>query len=109
MRQFARRLDGSMTVGQAMAFAKQQYTADLLVVSPFDEKVVSQVVFYGLPMYRLADGQPAQPPDNSPTVIDPSPDSQAMPVTVSTPIDAPGGLRVPNTLGRQRPVLRRRR
>ena len=58
MRQFARRLDGTMTVGQAMAFAKQQYIADLLIVSPFDEKVVSQVVLYGLPMYRLADGEP---------------------------------------------------
>ena len=99
MRQFARRLDGSMTVGEAMAFAKQQYTADLLVVSPFDEKVVSQVVFYGLPMYRLADGEPAQPPDNSPTVTDPVTGLQAMPVTVSTPVDVPGGLESQNPSG----------
>ncbi len=99
MRQFARRLDGSMTVGEAMAFAKQQYTADLLVVSPFDEKVVSQVVFYGLPMYRLADGEPAQPPDNSPTVTDPVTGLQAMPVTVTTPVDVPGGLESQNPTG----------
>ncbi len=73
MRQFARRLDGTMTVGQSMAFAKQQYIADLLIntISPFDEKVVSQVVFYGLPMYRIGDVDPQDPPVVPPTQIDP--------------------------------------
>ncbi len=72
MRQFASRLDGSLTVGAAMAFAKQRYMADLLIVSPFDEKVVNQVVFYGLPMHRIGVGEPEQPIVNPPAVVDPA-------------------------------------
>ena len=95
MRQFARRLDGTMTVGQSMAFAKQQYIADLLLnaISPFDEKVVSQVVFYGLPMYRIGDVDPQDPPVVPPTQVDPVTGLDSLPTTIATPIDdIPGGL-----------------
>ena len=93
MRQFARRLDGTMTVGQSMAFAKQQYITDLLIstISPFDEKVVSQVVFYGLPMYRIGDVEPPAPPVVPPTQLDPATGLDILPTTIATPI-AEGGL-----------------
>ena len=92
MRQFARRLDGTMTVGQSMAFAKQQYITDLLVntISPFDEKVVSQVVFYGLPMYRIGDVDPVEPPAVPPTQVDPVTGLDILPTTIATPIDTAG-------------------
>jgi predicted outer membrane repeat protein len=53
MRLFAARLSQAPTIGAAMTAAKQRYISDLAVVSPFEEKVTSQVVFYGLPMYRI--------------------------------------------------------
>ena len=60
MVRFARHLDGSLTVGQAMALAKQQYvSATRVSLTPFDEKVVAQVVVYGLPQYRVGDETPA--------------------------------------------------
>ena len=62
---FAQRLDGSVTIGDALQLAKQRYSADLPVLTPYDEKVLQQVVMYGLPMYRLgtASGPPRDRPD----------------------------------------------
>ncbi len=57
---FAGNLDGTMTIGDAMAFAKQRYASDLVAYGVYDEKVVQEVVFYGLPMFRV--GDPALPP-----------------------------------------------
>jgi CSLREA domain-containing protein len=54
MTDFARNLAaGGTTVGEAMTLAKQQYFSGLPVLTPYDEKVVHEVVFYGLPMYHL--------------------------------------------------------
>jgi hypothetical protein len=61
MRLFAERLAQAPTIGSAMTAAKQRYVSDLAVISPFEEKVSSQVVFYGLPMYRVAGAEPPQP------------------------------------------------
>jgi hypothetical protein len=72
MRRFATGLDGTLTIGQAMAQAKQQYIAATSVVTPFDEKVAAQVVVYGLPQLRLGDGSPQGPPDNPPPALDPA-------------------------------------
>jgi CSLREA domain-containing protein len=53
MANFAAGLSSAGTVGEALTQAKQQYLLGLAAVSPYDEKVVQQVVFYGLPMWRL--------------------------------------------------------
>ena len=71
MRQFAQRLDGSMTVGESMAFAKQQYAADLLARQPVRREGRQP----GRPL-RPADVPPRRwsrlaPPSNPPTRVDP--------------------------------------
>jgi uncharacterized repeat protein (TIGR01451 family) len=50
---FAQRLDGTMTVGQALTFAKQDYFAGLGVYGVYDEKALVEATFYGLPMYHV--------------------------------------------------------
>ena len=49
---FAERLDGSMTVGQALSFAKQEYAA-IPTQSGYHLKVIDQASMMGLPMYRV--------------------------------------------------------
>jgi hypothetical protein len=49
---FAERLDGSMTVGQALSFAKQEYAATP-TLSGYHLKVIDQASMMGLPMYRV--------------------------------------------------------
>ncbi len=51
MADFAANLDGTMTVGQALMFAKQRYVH--LPMAVVDAKVMQEATFYGLPMYRL--------------------------------------------------------
>ena len=58
---FADRLDGSMTVGQALAFAKQEYSATP-TQSGYHLKVIDQATMMGLPMYRVGTGAPPVPP-----------------------------------------------
>ena len=91
MTYFAQRLDGSLTIGDALHLAKQRYSADVPLVTPYDEKVLQEVVMYGLPMYRV-DTTPTPPP--------------ARPAGV-TPAGAPGGLTDRAVLGR--PARRCRR
>ncbi|MDX1511038.1 MAG: hypothetical protein R3249_06810 [Nitriliruptorales bacterium] len=65
--QLADRLDGTMTIGEALAFAKAEYAADLSAYGVYDEKVVMQTTFYGLPMYLIGDADfvpPVAPPVN---------------------------------------------
>ena len=59
MADFAKHLDGSMTVGQALMFAKQSHVT--LPLSVVDVKVMVQATFYGLPMYRLGAAGTAAP------------------------------------------------
>ncbi|MGB9378213.1 MAG: hypothetical protein WCB04_11940, partial [Mycobacteriales bacterium] len=51
MADFAKNLDGSVTVGQALMFAKQSYLH--LPLAAVDAKVMSVATLYGLPMYRI--------------------------------------------------------
>ena len=53
MSNFAARLAGSMSIGQALTFAKQDYYGSLAQYQTYDEKVLSETAFYGLPMYRI--------------------------------------------------------
>ncbi len=50
---FAQNFSGNMTLGEAMATAKRRYVGNLVHVQTYDEKVIAQATFYGLPMYRL--------------------------------------------------------
>jgi hypothetical protein len=51
---YAQALNGSVTVGQALMLAKQEYLATTEVLNPYDEKVVQESTFYGLPFFQLA-------------------------------------------------------
>lgn len=53
MRDFAQRLDGSLTAGAALAYAKQAYLGSLGAYGAADEKALQEVAFYGLPMWRI--------------------------------------------------------
>ena len=53
MTSFAENLDGSMTIGQALTFAKQTYFADLGMYGEYDYKAMQAATFYGLPMYQV--------------------------------------------------------
>ncbi len=71
MADFATNLNGSMTVGQALMFAKQSYVH--LPMSVVDAKVLQQATFYGLPMYRIGatgTAAPATLPSVPPTGSD---------------------------------------
>jgi hypothetical protein len=50
---FSERLNGSMSAGEALTFAKQEYFAGKGLYGVYDEKVLEESVFYGLPMYQL--------------------------------------------------------
>ncbi len=73
MRQFSVRLNGSMTIGEAMQFAKQFHAANVSQYSPYDEKVIMETVVYGLPFYNVGDPQnPPPAPPILPTSTDPA-------------------------------------
>jgi len=65
MANFALNLNGSLTIGQAHAFAKQQYFADLGLYGEYDYKAMQAATLFGLPMYQYGNG---------PMVTDPLPD-----------------------------------
>ena len=66
---FAERLDGTMTVGQALAFAKQEYAATP-TLSGYHLKVIDQASMMGLPMYRVGTGSGPPPPNPAITSTD---------------------------------------
>ncbi len=67
---FAKRLDGSLSVGEALQYAKSEYAADLTAYGVYDEKAMMEATFYGLPFYRLdvADPPPAPPLPLAPVI-----------------------------------------
>ncbi len=50
------------TIGQALAFAKNDYSSDLSVFSVYDEKALMEMTFYGLPFYTVDLGTVVAPP-----------------------------------------------
>ena len=72
MAQFALNLDGSLTIGQAMTFAKQDYFSDLGLYGVYDEKALQEATFYGLPMYTIGAQTAATPPPPLATTVDPA-------------------------------------
>src|SRR3954454_4796807 len=70
MRQFAQRLDGSMTAGEALQYAKHAYFGLLGAYGVYDEKAMEEAVYYGLPMWRV--GGQAYTPGTSTSVPAPA-------------------------------------
>ncbi|WP_248146877.1 hypothetical protein [Microbacterium aoyamense] len=55
--------EGDLTTGESLVQAKRAYLAQLGVYGGYDEKVLMQAVYYGLPMYTLAQtGEPKSAP-----------------------------------------------
>ncbi len=80
MARFAGHLDGTVTVGEGLMFAKQAYFGDLGAYGVYDEKVLTESTFYGLPMYRIGT-PPVTPPGPRPTtpgVTSPTPDATGL-------------------------------
>ena len=70
---YAGKVGGNLTAGQALMFAKQAYLGGLGLYTNYDEKVLMQATFYGLPMYRFSDPLPDAPePDAPETSTDPA-------------------------------------
>ncbi len=55
-------LRNGLPIGDALVEAKQGYLADLGLVGVYDEKAMSELALYGLPMWGLASAPPATPP-----------------------------------------------
>jgi Peptidase family C25 len=79
---FADRLDGSMTVGQALAFAKQEYAATP-TLSGYHLKVIDQASMMGLPMYRVGTRDTPAPPTPTITSTDSATGLPVAPFSVS--------------------------
>jgi hypothetical protein len=82
--EFAKRLDGTMTAGQALRFAKHAYAADG-ITTVYDLKALHQFVYYGLPMFGVGPN-PVNPPPLPPTLpvsTDPSTGLVSANVTVN--------------------------
>ncbi|MFC1777580.1 choice-of-anchor Q domain-containing protein [Pseudomonadota bacterium] len=72
MANFARNLDGNLTIGQAHALAKQQYFANLGLYGEYDFKALQAATLFGLPMYQYGGGAIiSDPPAALPVSTDP--------------------------------------
>ena len=76
---YAKLLDGSLSVGQALAYAKQAYYGSLGAVGVYDFKILQQTAFYGLPFWKV-----------STNTVPPPPTPPTLPGTIAP--DAPTGL-----------------
>ena len=85
MSQFATNLDGTQPVGQALVSAKQTYYGSLAVFSDYDQKVLMESTFYGLPFWGV--GAPVAPgaPTTHPTSPDPATGNLASLATAAAP------------------------
>jgi hypothetical protein len=68
----AQRLDGSMTVGQALTYAKQEYAGSVPTTSGYQLKVLDEAEMYGLPMYQVGSGTSPAGPTPQPVTTDPT-------------------------------------
>ncbi|HEV8404110.1 MAG TPA: PxKF domain-containing protein [Candidatus Limnocylindrales bacterium] len=91
---FSKLLDGSLTAGQALTYAKQAYYGSLGAVGVYDTKILQEAAFYGLPFWRISpSGTPTAP--TTPTApslpgaltTDPSTGLHALPVTENLTFD----------------------
>ncbi len=74
MADLAGNLDGSVSIGQALARAKQDYYLSRTSFSSYDEKTLSEAELYGLPMYGIGVAPaPVGAPPAPPTSASPDP------------------------------------
>lgn len=66
-------LMNTMSVGQALTFAKQLYFAQHVQYETYDEKVLAETTFYGLPMFKMAN------------LVPPPADPQTLPLITNGP------------------------
>ncbi|MDX6372182.1 MAG: hypothetical protein QOD98_1170, partial [Nocardioidaceae bacterium] len=69
---YAGRIGGHQSAGQALMYAKQAYLGGLGMYTNYDEKIMMEATFYGLPMYRFAGPVDDTPPTPPATQTDPS-------------------------------------
>jgi Bacterial Ig-like domain (group 3) len=70
MTDFAANLNSTLTIGEALSEAEQQYAAGNAILSPYDLKALMESTLYGLPMYNLNHaGTPVPPPGGPPTTV----------------------------------------
>ncbi|WP_127473410.1 PD40 domain-containing protein [Microbacterium sulfonylureivorans] len=62
--------DRSVSAGEALMFAKQSYLGQIGRYSGYDEKVLMQAVYYGVPMYGFVSDQPAKKAPPLPAVAE---------------------------------------
>jgi hypothetical protein len=58
------RREGYVSIGRALAAAKRRYYQEEQGFTGYDEKILEESVFYGLPMYRLNTGSALGPADD---------------------------------------------
>ncbi|MGH2513844.1 MAG: C25 family cysteine peptidase, partial [Candidatus Limnocylindrales bacterium] len=89
---YAKELDGSLTAGQALVYAKQAYYGSLGAVGVYDLKVLQQAAFYGLPFWYVGSAPvvgskppsaPAAPPLPGTIQTDPLSGLAALPLSLS--------------------------
>jgi len=74
MADLAGNLDGSVSIGEALANAKQAYYLGRTAFSSYDEKTLSEAELYGLPMYGVGVAPaPVGAPIATPTPVAPDP------------------------------------
>jgi hypothetical protein len=91
---FSGNLDGSLTLGEALAQAKQEYLSQLGIIGGYDAKVVMQATLFGLPMLKVGTGEPPADPEPLPTQTDPATGLEAAPFNVNptfTLVNTPDG------------------
>jgi hypothetical protein len=71
MKNYARELlrGTSAKIGKALTAAKQLYYQRALLFTPYDEKVLMEATFYGLPMVEITSGEVLGPEDPFPSVM----------------------------------------
>ena len=92
MADFGANLNGSLTIGEALSEAKQQYAAGNAILSPYDLKALMESTFYGLPMYHLNKAaSPVAPAQGPTTTTDPATGLTAASFSVSLPVGTATG------------------
>ena len=89
---YGKLLDGSLTAGQALVYAKQAYYGSLGAVGVYDLKILQEAAFYGLPFWHIGTGNPpvqppVVPPPPGPFSTDPSTNLQSIAVTFTPDLE----------------------
>ena len=89
--QFATEVAQSGSIGQAWVDAKQQHVSKVHVLDAYQEKVLEEFVFYGLPMFYVGATPPPVAAPAAPTTVPPSnlPDAGFGGLKVATVVATP--------------------